>query len=87
MTFVTLHVLGALREYCGGVNNSPCRPTVRATLGISSSIDATLNLRVGSFTAIGGTSTRQTVADSVPWRRPNTILTPRFFRITVETDF
>jgi hypothetical protein len=24
---------------------------------------------------------------SAPWPRPNTILTPRFFRITVETDF
>ena len=44
-------------------------------------IDATLNLRAGGCTVIGGTSTGQTVADGVPWPRPNTILTPRFFRI------
>jgi hypothetical protein len=34
-----------------------------------------------------GLTYNNTFAPGVAWPRPNTILTPRFFRITVETEF
>jgi hypothetical protein len=40
-----------------------------------------------AFDASAGLTYNNAFVPGAPWPRPNTILTPRFFRITVETDF